>query len=285
MQRTSKEFTRIVDKTGNIYSILGVGTNMRIDISSTRVESQWSSSVPQETLQSAARNTATLTIRSNESLPTEATLADAASRDIGQRGLEPSVIYHETSDKNNESVIYSQPLKVKVYKIAKMPDTKAIDESQKSVEITLKSLGNAWAEFKKSLASIAPDLAKMDFGFTLDANGKLLATSGKSSLSATERDRLTDLLNHSESLVNGANLFANHTFAFAKSHADTSFGRLKFDMENFSKIIDIGKAISADNPPPNSQISGIWWIQIGEKAAMDPARLAEFTTPFETWEL
>lgn len=62
---------------------------------------------------------------------------------------------------------------------------------------------------------------------------------------------------------------------------------MKFDMENFSKSINVGKSIeekqdtgTARNP---LSVSDPWWLQLNEKGAVDLVRKAELDEPFEKW--
>lgn len=141
---------------------------------------------------------------------------------------------------------------------------KDIREKQKAIDVnsTFNSMDKAYKEFKSSLQRVAPNLAKLDFGFTLDPQGDLVATG----VSGQEKNKLTELLNQSENLKGLASEFANKVMKWGQADTYQGFGQYKLNVENFQNTINIGEALDASNVDIKK---GIWVYQFSSKGEID----------------
>lgn len=211
----------------------------------------------------------------------QAALPEVSSRSTSMEEItaSASVIYRQRQNKVPNDLTYSYMAEVKTYKAQILPDIEKINEIQQATDIGLRSLGDVWENFKQTLKTIAPDLASLDFGFTLNTDGSLVVTSEKSIISADQKQRLNKFLNQSEKLKTGAQEFSKNAFAYAKAHNDFSLGVAKFDENNFKDIIDIGEAIDYYTTENETRHQYSWFMQLNLNAKTDPARQKEFNTP------
>ena len=209
----------------------------------------------------------------------------SSSTSMGELTASASVIYRQRQNKVPDDLTYSYLAELKTYKAPILPDFEKINEIQQTTDIGLRSLGNVWENFKQTLKAIAPDLASLDFGFTLNTDGSLVATSGKSIISNDQKNRLDTLLNQSEKLKIGAREFAKNSFAYTKAHNDFSFGLAKFDENNFKEVIDIGEAIDYFTEKTETRHQYSWLMQLNFNAKTDPTRQKEFNTPISVENL
>lgn len=141
---------------------------------------------------------------------------------------------------------------------------KDIREKQKAIDVnsTFNSMDKAYKEFKSSLQRVAPNLAKLDFGFTLNPQGDLIATG----VSGQQKTELTKLLNQSEGLKELASEFANKVMKWGQADTYLGFGQYKLNAENFQNTINIGEALDASN---GNIKKGIWVYQFSSKGEID----------------
>jgi hypothetical protein len=233
---------------------------------------QWASSIASEALRArvgqagATSQTVQPTVHSN-------------STSIEDVAASASVIYRQRQNEVPDNLTYSYLAEVKNYKAPVLPDFEKINEIQQAADIGLQSLGNVWKDFKQTLKTAAPDLASLDFGFTLNADGSLLVTPGKSVISTDQKQRLNEILNQSEKLKIGAQEFSKNAFAYAKAHNDFSLGLAKFDENNFKEIIDIGEAIEFYTSSRENKHQHSWVMQLNLNVKTDLTRQKEFNTP------
>lgn len=163
------------------------------------------------------------------------------------------------------------PLEVWVHPGATPGLRQVLADSENSRQIatttaeTLSSLSGVYKKFKQSLQSVAPDLAKLDFGFTLDPKGELVATG----VSGDQKNRLTELLKKSPELKELATQFAQNVKAYgqADGYYWGDVGVFRLDAETFQQTIDVGKAIEAHEDP--GDYSNAWITQFREKGILD----------------
>lgn len=137
------------------------------------------------------------------------------------------------------------------------------------------AMNGVYKQFKQSLERISPDLAKLDFGFTLDPQGDLVATG----VSGQEKTRLTQLLNQSPELRELASQFAENLMEWVQADNIRGFGQYKLDAKTFQHTIDIGEALDARNGNNNKMP---WFFQFSEKGTLDYEKL-EAMKPYKAW--
>lgn len=190
-----------------------------------------------------------------------------------------SVVYRQLQSEVSDDQTYDYMATIKFYKKPILPDINAGNEAMNDANIKAQSLGNIFEEFKKTLKTIAPDLASLNFGFTLDGDGSLLVTSGKSIISVDQKHRLNQFLNQFDKLKNGAQEFAKNIFAYVKLENDFGLGLSKFDAKNFKDIIDIGEAIDFHKTEKDARYQLTWFMQLHINTKIDLERKKEFNTP------
>lgn len=134
------------------------------------------------------------------------------------------------------------------------------------VSTAFDAMNGVYKQFKQSLDRISPDLAKLDFGFTLDPQGDLVATG----VSGQEKTQLTQLLNQSPELRELASQFAQKLIDWVQADNIRGFGQYKLDAKTFQHTIDIGEALDARNGNNNKMH---WFFQISEKGTLDYEKL------------
>ena len=146
-----------------------------------------------------------------------------------------------------------------------LADSENMRQIATTVAETLSSLNGVYKKFKQSLQSAAPDLAKLDFGFTLDPKGELVATG----VSGDQKSRLTELLKKSPELKELATQFAQNVkdYGQAEGYYRQSLGTFRLDAETFQQTIDIGKAIQTHEN--RSDYSNHWKIQFQRNGIID----------------
>lgn len=104
------------------------------------------------------------------------------------------------------------------------------------------NLKTSYVQFLDDLKNIDPNLEEQDFGFTLDPQGNLKATSLSGSISDDDLARLTDYMNRSDALKSAANEFAKSSFDYVKEDKEyQGTGGFVLNMDNFEKTVDLGQ--------------------------------------------
>ena len=133
------------------------------------------------------------------------------------------------------------------------------------LDVTTDALKGKYSEFKKSLQAVAPDLARLDFGFTVDPQGDLVATG----VGGEQKGRLTQFLNQNEALKALATQYVSDVMAYAKADGDFGLGRFKLDLSNFQNTVDIGEAMDARGGNPQKSV--MFW-QVVDNGVVDMER-------------
>ena len=181
-----------------------------------------------------------------------------------------SLVYRPSQNEVPADNTYG-PLEVCVHPGAVPSGRQVLSDSENSRQIatttaeTFSSLSGVYKKFKQSLQSAAPDLAKLDFGFTLDPKGDLVATG----VSGDQKNRLTELLKKSPELKELATQFAQNVkdYGQAEGYYRQGLATFKLDAETFQQTIDVGKAIEAHEDPGDD--SNAWITQFREKGILD----------------
>jgi hypothetical protein len=104
------------------------------------------------------------------------------------------------------------------------------------------NLKTTYVQFLDDLKNIDPNLEEQDFGFTVDPQGNLKATSLSGSISDKDLTRLTDYMNRSDALKGAANEFAKSSFDYVKEDKEyQGTGGFVLNMNNFAKTVDLGQ--------------------------------------------
>ncbi|WP_300635223.1 hypothetical protein [Pseudomonas sp.] len=112
-------------------------------------------------------------------------------------------------------------------------------------------LKSAFAAFESTLDSTAPDLAKTDYGFTVEADGRLKVLDKAGQLSDATIKRLTVLLNGSAELKTAAVAYRNATIDMTDASSPWSgsvMGYYSVTNENFAKSIDLAPLLRTYDP-------------------------------------
>lgn len=169
---------------------------------------------------------------------------EAASQALANAG--PAAVYHPSEA--------AQTLREPVQVIdtwvgrSESPEFPRFAERFNGAQAVLKS---AFTTFESSLASTAPDLAGTDYGFTVEADGRLKVLDKAGQLSEANIQRLTDLLNGSADLKSAAVTYRNATIDMMDASSPWSgsvMGYYSLTNENFANSIDLAPLLRTYDP-------------------------------------
>ncbi len=195
----------------------------------------------------------------------DANAAELTLNDDALSGVTASVVSRVQQNAVPPDNTYG-PLKVWSTPITGM-DRVVKQEAAKALDATTSGLMSEYKDFKASLKSVAPDLAKLDFGFTVNEKGDLVATG----VSGPEKDRLNQLLNQNTDLKSLATRYVSDVLAYAKADGNEGLGRFKLDASSFQLTVDIGEDLDARLNGDTSKSLAFW--QILDKGVPDTERL------------
>ncbi|HJH21916.1 MAG TPA: hypothetical protein K8W20_24820 [Pseudomonas lactis] len=104
------------------------------------------------------------------------------------------------------------------------------------------ALKASFKTFEAALATTAPDLARTDYSFTVESDGRLKVLDKAGQLSDANVQRLTELLNHSTDLKAAAVAYRNAAIDMVDADSPWSGSYLGYHSltnENFAKTIDL----------------------------------------------
>ncbi|WP_313059864.1 hypothetical protein [Pseudomonas rhodesiae] len=111
------------------------------------------------------------------------------------------------------------------------------------------TLKASFKAFVSTLSGIAPDLASKEYGFTVEADGRLTVQDTASQLSGEESKRLTELLNQSLSMKTAAVAYRNAIIDTVDADSVWSgMGYYSLTNENFAKTIDLAPLLRDYDP-------------------------------------
>lgn len=120
------------------------------------------------------------------------------------------------------------------------------------VEISTGAFNTLKASFKafeSALSATAPDLAGKQYGFTVEADGRLKVLDSASQLSSSDTQRLTDLLNQSLGLKTAAVAYRNAAIDTVDADSVWSgLGYYSLTNENFAKTLDLAPLLRDFDP-------------------------------------
>ncbi|MBA1431068.1 hypothetical protein [Pseudomonas orientalis] len=169
---------------------------------------------------------------------------EAASQALANAG--PAAVYHPSE----AAQTLREPVQVIDTWIGRSesPEFPRFAERFNGAQAVLKS---AFTTFESSLASTAPDLAGTDYGFTVEADGRLKVLDKAGQLSEANIQRLTDLLNGSADLKSAAVTYRNATIDMMDASSPWSgsvMGYYSLTNENFANSIDLAPLLRTYDP-------------------------------------
>ncbi|MBT2297665.1 hypothetical protein [Pseudomonas fluorescens] len=136
----------------------------------------------------------------------------------------------------------------------------------------MSGLKGSFEEFQSTLATEYPDLASKKYGFTVEADGSLKVLDIAKELSASDIQRLTELLNESSGLKAAASAFRDASIDMVDADSPWSgsyLGRYSLTQENFAKSIDLAALVIPKGTVPNrEQIDGMFFNQLAAKGEL-----------------
>lgn len=171
-------------------------------------------------------------------------MPDVATQALADAG--PAAIYHPSE----AAQTLSAPLEVVNTWVGRSdsPDLPRFVDRFNGAHGVLKSAFNA---FQASLASTAPDLAGTDYGFTVQADGRLKVLDKAGQLSDANAQRLTDLLNRAPGLQAAAVAYRNAAIDMVDAGSPSSgslMGLRSLTNENFASTIDLAPLLRPHDP-------------------------------------
>lgn len=181
--------------------------------------------------------------------PSEQTLtpqapSGAASQALANAG--PAAVYHPSE----AALALRGPVQVIDTWVGRSesPEFPRFAERFNGAQAVLKS---AFTTFESALASTAPDLAGTDYGFTVEADGRLKVLDKAGQLSEANIQRLTDLLNGAAELKTAAVAYRNATIDMTDASSPWSgsiMGYYSVTNENFATSIDLAPLLRTHDP-------------------------------------
>lgn len=209
----------------------------------------------------------------------QASQVSVSTQSIGEAAAAASVVYRQ---RQNEVPADNTYVHLDAWVDPSLESTEQINSRNanmtrigRQVDNTFNAMNGVYKQFKQSLERTSPDLAKRDFGFTLDPQGDLVATG----VSGQEKTRLTQLLNESPQLQELASQFARSLKDWAQADHIRGFGKYKLDAQTFQHTIDIGEALDARNGNNNKMP---WFFQLDRKGTLDYEKI-EAMKPYKAW--
>lgn len=194
-------------------------------------------------------------ITNNTSQVASHKVADAADRammrsnSITEQKSTPGVQYHPQSVEKQE-LTYSSDGNVDTLKPIVLGTSRNHEKATEAFEDlnhTMRSGRRKFEKFKQNLQHIAPDLAALKFGFTMDAKGGLVITGVAD---FDKKEQLEKIINQDDGLKKWAkSAFDSMTDYLKAEGTSTKIGSYSLNMENFHKTIDLGKALNLEKNP------------------------------------
>ncbi len=201
----------------------------------------------------------------------QAALPEVSSRSTSMEEItaSASVIYRQPKNEISPDNVYV-PLDVWVHPASEGIDLYAqaelVAEGRRKVGASLNAMDGIYRDFKESLKMRAPDLAEIDFGFTINPQGDLIATG----VSGQQKNLLSKFLNETPGLKELASNFANNVMGYSQvePYSWGGVGRFKLNTDNFEKTIDVGQALDFRHKK-NNGLTGLWLYQFEKKGVID----------------
>jgi len=152
------------------------------------------------------------------------------------------VIYHPSNPSPSQPTEPGQVIDAVITWIGSTSPTANFPAAESRLIAANDSLKTNYMQFLDDLKNIDPALEEQDFGFTVDPQGNLKATSLSGSINADDLARLTDYMNRSDSLKDAANEFVQSSFDYVKEDKEyQGTGGFVLNMNNFEKTVDLGQ--------------------------------------------
>ncbi|AUZ47263.1 hypothetical protein [Pseudomonas orientalis] len=181
--------------------------------------------------------------------PSEQNLTPQAPPEAARQALAsagPAAVYHPSE----AAQTLREPLQVIDTWVGRSesPEFPRFAERFNGAQAVLKS---AFTTFESALASTAPDLAGTDYGFTVEADGRLKVLDKAGQLGEANIKRLTVLLNGSAELKTAAVAYRDATIDMMDASSPWSgsvMGYYSVTNENFAKSIDLAPMLRTYDP-------------------------------------
>lgn len=184
--------------------------------------------------------------------------------------LNTGVIYHPSNPSPSQPTEPVIPMVAIDYYVGRTEPTKDFPAAQDRLLAAHNNLKSTYMQFLDDLKSVEPDLEEKDFGFTVDPQGNLKATSPSGSVSADELARLTDYMNQSSALKDAANEYASSSFDYVKEDREyLGTGGFILNKDNFEKTIDLGQLFTYQKSG-NMKMSNYFFNQVFTKGERGP---------------
>lgn len=122
-----------------------------------------------------------------------------------------------------------------------------IEEQLMEAMTALRKMEQSYTAFRKQLVSLNPELAKKNFGFTLDKNTALKVTDPQMTLTDQEKNWLTIAFNDSNVLKDNVHRHAKAAMALVDHYTEQFGNRYNLSLDNFHKTIDYAKLFDGKN--------------------------------------
>lgn len=202
--------------------------------------------------------------------PITEAMKEAAKKAHDANPNQDGVIYHPSNPSPTEPTAPGPVLEVIETWIGRTEPTKDFPAAQDRLLAAHNNLKSVYTQFLDDLKSIDPDLEEQDFGFTVDPQGNLKATSPSGSVSAEDLAKLTDYMNRSDNLKDAANEYAKSSFDFVKEDREyLGTGGFVLNKDNFEKTIDLGQLFTYQKSG-NTKMSNYFFNQVYTKGERGP---------------
>lgn len=182
----------------------------------------------------------------------------------------PSVIYHPS---RHEDIHTYQPNALKStdhYTVHQQIDRPTLNRPIRSMDEIANDHVTAWGsldslykQFLEDLVISKPVLVGKEIGFTVASDGTLVVKGG---LTEEEAVFIEKKLNRSDSLVRAANHVAQLTIEMVESSTFNAkghrFNLIHLDMDNFSKTMDLGRALGYGVKGGAERMNSLWYNQV-----------------------
>ncbi|RON43183.1 hypothetical protein BK666_18975 [Pseudomonas frederiksbergensis] len=184
--------------------------------------------------------------------------------------LTPGVIYHPSNPSPSQPTEPGTPLVAVITYIGRTEPTKDFPAAHDRLMAAHDNLKTTYMQFLDDLKNIDPALEEKDFGFTVDPQGQLKATSLSGSISTEDLSRLSDFMNQSGALKDAANEYAKSSFDFVKEDREyLGTGGFVLNKDNFEKTIDLGQLFTYQKSG-NMNMSNYFFNQVYTKGERAP---------------
>lgn len=176
----------------------------------------------------------------------------------------PAAVYHPSE----EAVTQSPPTEAVTTWVGRSqsPDFAQIAVQHKSAHDSLKS---AFEDFQATVASELPELAEKKFGFSVEADGSLTVLDPSGELSASDTQRLNELMNASSDLKAAAGNYRDASIDLVDADSPwggSYLGGYNLNKDNFSSTIDLAALfIPKGSAPTVESVAGFFSNQLWSK--------------------